>query len=101
MATKHFDISDSSLRAFCALHHIRSLALFGSILRKDCAPDSDVDVLVEFSPGERVGVNRLGIVEAELSDLLDRRVDLSESTSLNPRFRDRILAEAELVYGTA
>ncbi len=94
-------VSPEALRAFCEKHHIRRLALFGSVLRDDFTPESDIDVLAEFAPGEPVGYIRLGTVEAELSDLLGRRVDLNLQKSLNPAFREQVLAEAETLYDAA
>lgn len=94
-------ISGDTLAGFCQRHHIQRLALFGSVLRNDFRPDSDVDVLVEFLPGERVGLIRLGTIEAELSDLLGRTVDMSLTKSLNPHFRDAVLREAQTIYDAA
>lgn len=94
-------ISDGLLADFCQRHHIQRLALFGSVLRSDFRPDSDVDVLVEFLPGERVGLVRLGTIEAELSDLLGRTVDMSLTKSLSPHFRDEVLREAQIIYDAA
>lgn len=86
---------------FCRRHLIRRLALFGSVLRDDFTPSSDVDVLIEFEPGERVGFFRLTRVQDELSDLIGRQVDLSTIGMLSPYFREEVLAEAETVYGAA
>lgn len=86
---------------FCRRHHIRRLALFGSVLRDDFRSDSDVDVLVEFEPGERVGLIRLGTIEAELADLLGRTADLSMIGSLSPYFSEEVLREAESIYDAA
>ena len=101
MAVPHISVSEESLRAFCRQHHIRKLALFGSVLRNDFTPDSDIDVIAEFEPGEPVGYIRLGTVEAELSDLLGRRVDLNLEDSLNPAFREGVLSEAQVLYDAA
>lgn len=90
----------SQLEAFCQRHHIYRLAFFGSVLRDDFGPDSDVDVLVEFEPGTKVGL-RFFTLEQELSDLLGRRVDLNTYGFLSPYFRDQALAEAETFYVAA
>ncbi len=92
------DISEGVMREFCKKHHIQRLALFGSILRDDFAPSSDVDVLVEFEPEARVGLIRFAGIENEFSDLLGRRVDLNTVESLSRYFRDEVLAEAESIY---
>jgi predicted nucleotidyltransferase len=79
-------------------HHIRRLALFGSVLRADFRPDSDVDVLVEFEPGYPVGLIRLARIERELPDLNGRRVDLRCPGDLHPSFRQAVVEGAEVLY---
>jgi predicted nucleotidyltransferase len=91
-------ISPESIADFCRRHHIRRLSFFGSVLREDFRPDSDVDVLVDFEPGRVVGLEILDM-EGELSRLLGgRRVDIVKTKYLNHRLRDRILADAEVQY---
>ena len=82
---------------FCRRHHIRKLAVFGSALREDFRPDSDLDVLVEFEPGRTPGLAFFGM-EQELSELLGRKVDLNTPQFLSSYFRDQVLAEAEVHY---
>jgi len=83
---------------FCRRHHIRKLSLFGSVLREDFRPDSDVDVLVAFEPGRQVGL-RIIDMEEELSKMLGgRRVDIVSEKYLNRRLRNRVLASAEVEY---
>lgn len=83
---------------FCRRNHIRRLALFGSVLRDDFGPESDVDVMVEFKPGQLVGLRFIEI-ERELSSLLGGyKVDLITPKFLNRRIRDRVLANAEVQY---
>ena len=82
---------------FCRRHHIRRLAFFGSVLRDDFTPSSDVDVLVEFEPGKTPGFAFFSM-EEELSRILGRRVDLNTPNSLSKYFRDEVLAEAEELY---
>ena len=82
---------------FCRRNHIRRLALFGSVLRDDFRPDSDVDVLVAFEPGHVPGFAFVGLQE-ELSALLGRPVELHTAGFLSRYFRDRVLAEAEVLY---
>jgi predicted nucleotidyltransferase len=88
------------IAAFCRRHRIRRLALFGSVLRDDFTPDSDVDVLVEFEPGTRVGLRFFGM-EQELSEILGRKVDLNTPGFLSQYFRDEVIAEAEALYDAA
>ncbi len=82
---------------FCRRHRIRRLSLFGSVVRGDFGPGSDVDVLVEFEPGHVPGLEFFEMQE-ELSQLLGRRVDLNTPNGLSPYFRERVLAEAEVAY---
>lgn len=92
-------IDRNKLAEFCRKNHIRRLALFGSILRDDFRPDSDVDVLVEFEPGHHIGFFGLYDVEQELSKLFGgRRIDLVNPKFLNHRIRSRVLSEAEDQY---
>ena len=88
------------IEEFCRRNHIRRLAFFGSVLRDDFGPRSDVDMLVEFEPGTRVGLRFFGL-EHELSDLLRRKVDLNTAGFLSKDFRDRVIAEAEVLYDAA
>jgi predicted nucleotidyltransferase len=85
---------------FCRQHHIRKLAIFGSALRDDFGPDSDVDVLVEFEPGHVPGLAFFGI-EQELSAILGRKVDLNTAGFLSPEIREVVLKEAEVQYVVA
>lgn len=92
------DVPKDQIADLCRRHHIRKLSLFGSVLRDDFRPDSDVDVLVEFEPDHAVGFGIFDI-EEELSRLLGgHRVDMVSEKYLNRRLRDRILASAEVQY---
>ena len=93
-------VDREKIAEFCRKHHIRRLALFGSVLSDDFGPDSDVDVLVEFEPGHVPGLGFITI-EAELSSLLGRSVDLNTTGFLSPYIRDRVLSEAEEQYAEA
>lgn len=93
-------IPQAEIEAFCRRHHIRRMALFGSVIRDDFTPDSDVDVLVEFEPGKTPGYAFFGMQD-ELSELLGRQVDLNTSGWLSPYFRDEVIAEAETLYVAA
>jgi predicted nucleotidyltransferase len=100
MTRARIDIPQDRLAAFCRRHHIRKLALFGSVLREDFGPDSDVDVLVEFEPGHTPGLIGLGAMERELAEILGgRRVDLMTVKGLSHRVRDHVLSESEVAYG--
>ena len=85
---------------FCRLHHIRRLALFGSVLRSDFEPHSDVDILVEFEPGHVPGFAFFSL-ESELSGLFHRQVDLNTPAFLSKYFRDEVLKDAQVLYDEA
>lgn len=93
-------IDRERLAEFCRRHYIRRLSLFGSVLRDDFQPESDVDVLVEFEPGHVPGFAFISMQE-ELSEILGRKVDLNTPGFLSRYFRDRVLAEAEVQYDRA
>ena len=90
-------INHQQLEAFCRRHHIRKLSFFGSVLRDDFGPESDIDVLYEFEEGFSPGWE-IQDIEDELSALLGRKVDLVPGQFLNRWIRDRVLAEAEVQY---
>ena len=99
---KNIVIPQNSIAEFCRCHRIRRLALFGSVLRDDFRPESDVDVLVEFEPGIRVGFFKLYDLEQELSRILGgRKIGVSTRKSLSQYFRDQVLSEAEVLYDQA
>lgn len=92
------EIPKDKLVDFCQRNHIRWIAFFGSVLREDFAPDSDIDVLVEFEP-EHVPGLALIRMQDELSELLaGRKVDLVTAKFLHPRIRRQVLAEMEVQY---
>ncbi len=91
------EVNKHEIERFCRRHRIRRLALFGSVLRDDFGPDSDVDVLVEFEDGHVPGLAFFAM-EAELSKILGRKVDLNTPQFLGRHFRDDVLAEAEDQY---
>ncbi len=86
------------LADFCRRNHIRWLALFGSVLRDDFKPDSDVDVLVEFEPGAPVTLFTLSRLQRELTGILGRPVDFVLKDGLKRRIRDSVLASAQVIY---
>ncbi len=95
-------VPTEKIEAFCRRHHIRTLAFFGSVLRDDFHPHSDIDVLVEFEPDHVPGLIRLSGMELELGELLgDRKVDLNTPKTLSPYFRDDVLQEARFQYVAA
>ncbi len=95
-------IEYEDLMAFCQRHHILWLAVYGSALRDDFGPASDVDVIVEFAPGQTPSLFGMYDLEQELSALLaGRPVDLGTKRALNRWIKDRVLAEAKVLYDAA
>lgn len=93
-------IPRDEIAAYCRRHHIRRLSLFGSVLRDDFGPESDVDVLVEFEPGHVPGYAFFAM-EEELAGILGRKVDLNTPGFLSRTFREEVLREAEVQYDAA
>ncbi len=91
-------IESDQIAEFCRRNQIGRLAFFGSVLRDDFGPDSDVDVLVEFEAGVRVGFFAIARMQDELSAILGRPVDLCTPKGLSRYFRDRVVREAEAAY---
>jgi predicted nucleotidyltransferase len=95
----HVDVE--KLVPFCRQHHIRKLSLFGSVLRDDFRPDSDVDVMVEFEPDGVPGLIGFAGIELELEQLVGRKVDLNTPRCFSEPLRDRVMAEAEVLYAAS
>lgn len=85
---------------FCQRYHIRKLAFFGSVLREDFTPESDVDVLVEFEPGHVPGLAFFAMQD-ELSRILGHKVDLNTKGFISQYFRDEVLRESRVEYVAA
>ena len=95
-------VSKEALAAFCREHGIKRLAVFGSALRDDFGPDSDIDVLVEFEPGRVPGLLGVAGLELELSRIFTgRKVDLRTPEDLSSYFRQDVLATAEVQFAQA
>jgi uncharacterized protein len=92
------DVSEDAIADFCRRHRIRRLSLFGSILRGDFGPQSDVDVLVEFEPGHVPGLIRMAGLEMELSQIFGRKADLRTAAELSRHFREEVIKEARTQY---
>lgn len=97
MRRTQIDIPDDRIRPFCERHHIRKFAIFGSALREDFRPDSDVDVLVEFEQGHTPGLAFFRM-ERELSEIFGRKVDLNTPGFFRPSLRQKIESDAEILY---
>ena len=101
MGKAKVSLPKSKIAEFCKRNRIRKLSLFGSVMREDFSPDSDVDILVEFEPGTRVGLIRLSGLEIELGNIVGRKVDLNTTGFLSKYYRDQVLAEANVLYDAA
>ncbi len=96
---KRLTLDQEALAKLCQRHHIMRLSLFGSVLKGNDRPDSDVDLLVEFEAGAAPGLLGLAAIEAELAALLDgRRVDLRTEQDLSRHFRAEVTRSAEVQY---
>lgn len=100
LSYKRVSLRKQQLAELCRRRHINKLSLFGSVLRSDFSPDSDIDILVEFEPGHVPGLAFFEI-EQELSDIFRRKVDLNTPQFLSRYFRDDVLEEAEVQYDAA
>lgn len=98
MSQPQIEIPRDKVAEFCRRHHIRKFALFGSVLREDFGPNSDVDVLVEFEQGHPVGLIRLAGIERELSELLGHPVEVNTPGFISAYFREEVLREAAVQY---
>jgi predicted nucleotidyltransferase len=98
MARPRINIPAQELADVCRRYHVRRLALFGSALRDDFRPESDVDVLVEFEPEAHVGFMVLSRLQRELAALLQRPVDVVPRDGLKPLIRESVLSSAEVLY---
>lgn len=99
MASKaKITISRERIAEFCRKRHIRKLSFFGSVISEHFTQDSDVDVLVEFEPGQIVGLIRLADIEIELSEIIGRKVDMRSPADLSRYFREEVLSSAEVQY---
>jgi predicted nucleotidyltransferase len=97
-AKSNINIPSEKIEKFCKKHHIRKLSLFGSALRDDFSPESDLDILVEFDPDHIPGFIRLAGMEIELTEILGRKVDMRTAQDLSRYFREDVLNSAKVQY---
>lgn len=90
-------LNSRQIKTFCRKHHIRKMSFFGSVIRDDFGPQSDIDVLVEFEPGHTPGYDFF-LMEAQLSELLGHKVDLQTPAFLSLEIRPSVLSQAVIVY---
>lgn len=97
-ATPRLDLPMEQIAAICRKYHVRELSLFGSVLRDDFGPESDVDFLVVFEPEARIGFVKLFGLQHEFEELLQRSVDVVPKDGLNPVIRKAVLDSARVIY---
>ncbi|MEA2584079.1 MAG: uncharacterized protein QOF33_2164 [Thermomicrobiales bacterium] len=95
------DLPMAKIQEICLRHHVRELSIFGSALRENFRPDSDVDLLVEFEPDARIGLVEFGRMQQELEALFGRKVDLVLKEGLRRFLRDEVLSTARTLYAPA
>ncbi len=95
--SRNITLPKDAIAEFCRRHHIRRLSLFGSVLGEDFGPESDLDVLVEFAPGQTPGFAFFAM-EEELSKIVGRKVDLNTPGFLSRYIRDEVMGEAEVQF---
>ena len=104
MVNDNIAVPQTEITAFCERWQVTELALFGSVLREDYRPESDIDMLVSFGEDAQHTLLDMGMMEAELKEILGRDVDIvgrrGVEASLNHLRRKRILESAEVIYGT-
>lgn len=98
MASHKIKIPEKKIRDFCLKYQVQRMALFGSVLREDFRPDSDIDILVVFDPSARITFMTLGKMRRELSVLFQHPVDLVPEEGLKPAIRETVLSSAQEVY---
>jgi len=98
MASHKIKIPEKKIKDFCLKYQVQRMALFGSVLREDFRPDSDIDILVVFDPSARITFMTLGKMRRELSVLFRRPVDLVPEEGLKPAIRETVLSNAQEVY---
>jgi predicted nucleotidyltransferase len=92
------EINQAVLDDICYRYGVQKLSLFGSTLHGNATSDSDIDLLVEFQPGQEVGYFKLTVLQLALEDLIGRKVDLRTANELSKYFRQQILEEAMVIY---
>ena len=101
MQSKKFTLPRKEIEDFCKRWSITEFSVFGSVLREDFRPDSDIDVLVSIDPKAQIGLIELIDMKLELEKMFKRPVDLIEKEGLrNPYRRQEILSTAQVVYAT-
>jgi predicted nucleotidyltransferase len=96
----NIQVDSRSLTEMCRRYHVKELSLFGSAVRGEMGPDSDIDILVEFEPGVRIGLIKFESFVDELELLSGRRIDLVTKSGLKPWVRPSVLKDARVIYAS-
>jgi len=98
MENSRISVPERKIKDFCRRYQVQRMALFGSVLRDDFRPDSDIDILVVFDPSAFVTFMTLGKMKRELSEIFQREVDLIPQEGLKPAIREAVLSSTQEVY---
>jgi hypothetical protein len=98
MPEEKLKIPSEKIEAFCQRYHVQRMSLFGSALREDFKPESDIDVLIQFDPEARVSFLTLGKMKRELSAILERTVDLVPQDGLKSVIRNQVISSSRVIY---
>jgi hypothetical protein len=98
MKPERVNLKKEQIAEFCQKNHIKKFAFFGSVLRDDFRPDSDIDILIDLDRRYRTGLMKMSRMEIELSEMVGRKVDLRTPDELSDYFRDKVIAELEILY---
>ena len=98
MINNKVNLTKEQIKNFCEKNHIRRFAYFGSVLRDDFGPNSDIDILVDLEPDARIGLLEMAQMEIELTEMIGKQVDLRTPGDLSIYFRDKVVKEAEVQY---
>jgi predicted nucleotidyltransferase len=97
-AIRNLNVDQSKLEGLCREYHVKRLAVFGSYLRGDEKPTSDLDLLVEFEPQARIGLFKFVHFEQRLGEVFGKKVDLNSAGFLNKAFREEVISHAQPIY---
>jgi predicted nucleotidyltransferase len=100
MVVGHVDLPLEEIAGICRRYQVRELSLFGSALRDDFRPDSDLDLLVEFQPNHTIGLIEYVGCQTDFENLLGRKVDLVTKGGLKRFVKNEILRTARVIYAT-
>jgi predicted nucleotidyltransferase len=98
MIEDRVNLTKEQIADFCKKNHIKKFAFFGSVLLDDFRPDSDIDILIDLESGAPIGLFEMADMELELSDMINRKVDLRTPQDLSKYFRNKVVEESKVLY---